>query len=298
MRPRLKLMVFDTGGGLCLFVRLPGGERLVVDCTQGGPSPLSFLRRRGEVGPVHPVTAYLRPRDEDPDAGQWLALLGLLRGLVVRPGGSWLSWRPAKVEGPGFGLSARVSPSPPSPVSLEEGGRVPLLVLGLTLEQVADLGGGPQAWVANSSPALMVPGTGLSGGDFLLGGDLRPGAWQRLLADPSLGVMLNGVGCFGGGEPEDGFSFGRGLVMACLPWLVLGAMAAGSWALPEPGMERQPLCTPETGGLSIEVAGDGLMHATGWPQGDNRLTWRGLARPLADAMLPAPWPLRRALAGN
>lgn len=297
MAPRLKVIVFDAGEGLCLFVRLPGGQRLVVDCTAGrGAGPLGFLRARGEVGPLAPLSAYLRPGPDGAGPAQWLALLGLLRGLVLRPGGGWLRWRPARPSGPGFGFSARVSPrGGPRPPEAKGGDR-PLLVMGLTAGQVASLGGGPAAWVANSSPAVLVPGNGR--GDFLLAGDLRAGAWQRLLADPALGGLLCRVGSFAAGEPEGGWTLSRGLLMACLPFLVLGALSAGRWSLPGPGVERAPLATPEAGAMCVEVEADGLMRVAAWPRAGNRLTWRGLARPLADPALPAPWPLRRALAGN
>lgn len=297
MAPRLKVLVFDAGEGLCLFVRLPGGQRMVADCTGGrGAGALAFLRARGEVGPLSPLSAYLRPERDCAGPGEWLALLGLLRGLVLRPGGAWLYWRPARTPEPGFSLSVRVSPRGGPRPPAEAGGCGPPLVLGLSAAQVSELGGGPAAWVANSSPAVMLPGNGR--GDFLLAGDLRAGAWQRLLADPALGGLLCRVVGFGAGEPEGGWSLGRGLLMACLPFLALGALSAGCWALPGPGAGRAPLATPEVGALGIEVEEDGLMRVDAWPQGDNRLTWRGLARPLADPALPAPWPLRRALAGG
>ncbi len=106
-----------------LYVRLPGGVRLLVDGgRRASPGVLEFLRRRGEVDPLHPLGRYLRPARR-PNLAAWLQALALARGLVFRPGGAWIFWQPAPPAPPGGSvLPPRVvSPpklSPPSYFSL------------------------------------------------------------------------------------------------------------------------------------------------------------------------------------
>ncbi len=293
---RLRLIVFACKGRLCLFLRLPDGRRLLVDCApRPDGTPLAWLRRRGEISPLAPLTQYLCPALR-PDPRAWLAVISLVRGLVLRPGGSWVVWEPqAQRDEPGFALQARVIPLgglPPTPPQAE---CPPLLVMGLPPAEVLSLAGPPAAWVANSSLALLWP---CPGGDFLLGGDLRPAAWQRLLAQPRLGSALSGVALYAAGEPaggyEQGYDLERALVMAALPWLVLGAAWGDHGSL----SPRRALATPPLAELRVDVASDGLMQVRGRPGVEPRLSWQGLVRPVSDPLLPAPWPLRRALAGR
>ncbi len=291
---RLRLVLFGHGGGLCLFVRLPGGRRLLIDCTRRRTAPpLAFLRRCGAVDPLHPLDQYLRPTQEPPRLRAWLSILSLLRGLVLRPGGAWLAWQEEPGPEAGFALRARVLPRQGRSGTPPHQDRPPLMVLGLAPAEVAALGGPPSAWVANSSLALLAP---LAGGGVLLGGDLGAAAWQRLLARPGVGSALAGVRCYAAGRPGRGLDLCRGLVMAALPWLVLGGLARSS-IRPALAGARAELATPAVGALSIEVAADGEMLARAWPLAAGSLSWQGLARPLDDPLLPAPWPLRRALAG-
>lgn len=295
--PRLRLLLFEAGGGLCLFLRLPGAKRILVDCGDAGLAALRFLRELGEIGPLKPLNEHLRLGREDPEAGQWLGVLSLVRGLVLRPGGSWVLWRATPWTAEGFALKARVRAHDGGAPVPWEGGGAPLLVMGLGPEEVLALGGPPAGWVANASLALLMPGDG--GGALLFGGDLRPAAWSRLLAGGGLPALLAGVTRYAAGEPEgpwgQGHDLSRGLTMAVLPWLVLGGLAGGGGDSVERG-SRACLGTPEVGVLSLEVADDGEINVCGWPWETNRLAWRGLARPLTDPALPAPWSLRRALA--
>lgn len=297
---QLRLILFSHGGCLCLYVRLPGGRRMLIDCSPGpAKPPLAFLRACGEVGPLHPLDQYLRPGLEPPELESWLSLLSLMRGLVLRPGGAWLIWQAEESPRPGFALRARALPLNGPPLAALEQAWPPLLVLGLSPAEVASLGGPCRAWIANSSLALMTPAPG---GDFLLGGDLRAAAWQRLLAAPQVNHALHQVRCFAAGEPPAGpagYDLGRGFLMAALPWLAMGALAqadpqAAAW--PGQPSRKTGLATPPVGALSIEVADSGEMRATAWPHASDQLIWQGLSRPLNDPSLPAPWPLRRALA--
>jgi hypothetical protein len=135
---RLRLLLFDSAGGLCLFLRLPGGRRLLFDCGTAGPAaPLRFLREQGEVGPQRPLHSLQRPLQK-PEATAWLAVLGLLRGLVLRPGGAWLHWRNIGGGGRGFALQARVGGPPAT-----DGWDGSLLAQGLEGPEIPSQGGGP-----------------------------------------------------------------------------------------------------------------------------------------------------------
>lgn len=298
------MLLFKEGGAVCLYLRLPGGGRLLVDGGAQTPSaPLDFLRRQGELGPLTPLGCYLRPNRE-PELDAWLRALSLVRGLVLRPGGAWVFWRrnPAGQEdGAGYSFTARVAPRggaarPPKPP--DDLDQPPLLVLGLSAEQVRELGGPPAAWAANASLAMLVSSPEGPSRDFLLGGDLRAGAWQSLLADPQVGGALHGASYYAAGEPARGFDLSRGLLMACLPWLVLGALAEGrAWPENHCAQGRVCLSTPPVGVLCIDVDREGALQVSARPRSRERLAWDGLLRPMGDPQLPAPWPLRRALAG-
>ncbi len=293
---RLRLVVFACGGRLCLFLRLPDGRRLLVDCaSRPDTTPLAWLRRRGEISPLAPLTHHLCPALR-PDPRAWLAVISLVRGLVLRPEGAWVVWEAQRPgEGCALSLQARVIPLGGRPPTAGDPGRPPLLVMGLPPAEVLSLAGPPGAWVANSSLALLWP---RAGGDLLLGGDLRPAAWQRLLAQPRLGSAISGVALYAAGEPAGGYERGydleRALVMAALPWLVLGAAGEGE-GLPR---FRRALATPPLAELRVEVTTGGLIRVCGRPGDEARLSWQGLVRPVGDPLLPAPWPLRRALAGR
>ena len=278
MSARLKLLLFDSGGGLWLFLRLPGGRRLLFDCQGAAPGPaLDFLRRQGELGPQRPLSGLERPWRE-PRAEAWLALLGLVRGLVLRPGGAWLHWRDRVGDGQGFALQARVG-GPPR----QGGWQGSLLALGLDPEQVVTLGGGPAECLGNASLALLLPG---AGGDLLLGGELSPSAWGRLLAAPATRGLLGQVARYGQAAALERPDLGASLVGAALPWLLAGAGASAG----------RELSLPRVGALRLAAEDDGLITARGWPRGDNLIHWPGRVRALDDATEPAPEPLRRALA--
>lgn len=294
----LKVILFDGGQGLCLYLRLPDGRRLLLDCApRACAAPLAYLREIGEITPLTPLDRLWRPAGEAPQAPTWLGVWSLLRGLALRPGGSWVFWRSLPAEAPAFGLSARVIPraelaAPPQAELFEPA----VLVLGLTAEEILEMGGGPADWVANASLALNWPRLPGGDGDLLVGGELSEPAWERLLGDGELGRLLAGVSCYCGRDQEEGLDclLSRGLLLAVLPWLLLGALAGGE-ALRGACPGRQALFTPEVGILSIEAGNNGVLKVRGGPRLGNPLTWTGLARPLDDAALPAPGPLRRAL---
>ncbi|MFH1060971.1 MAG: hypothetical protein V1797_20090 [Pseudomonadota bacterium] len=296
----LRVILFDGGAGLCLYLRLPDGRRVLIDCGRRAcAGALGYLREIGEITPQYPLTRLWRPLGEAPAAANWLAVLGLLRGLALRPGGAWVFWRSLPAEAPAFGLSARVIarrdlPRPPQAELFEPA----VLVLGLGAEEVLELGGGPADWVDAACLALHWPRLPGGGGDLLVGADLPDPAWERLLDDGELGRLLMGVSCYCGRDQDDGEAclLSRGLVSAALPWLLLGALAGGE-ALKQACPGRQVLFTPAVGMLSIEAAENGVLSVQAGPRLDNPLAWTGLARPLDDAALPAPWPLRRALNG-
>ncbi|ADK84072.1 hypothetical protein Deba_0700 [Desulfarculus baarsii DSM 2075] len=298
----LRLIVFDSGEGVCLFLRLPGGRRMLIDSgVRPSGKALGFLRRRGEVGPLRPLDEYLRPACGQPDIHQWLAVLCLVRGLVLRPGGSWVFWQGLASDESGFSLRAHVMPrarvaQPPLDIFPQP----PMLVLGLQPEEILDLGGPPGAWVCNSSLAARLGPAPDGGRQLLVGGDLRAAAWQRLLADGETRRLVGGVSGYAAGEPAAGHDLGRGLVMACLPWLLLGWREAQEPWPAEDGDEawRRPLGTRPMAELQIDVDEGGQMLVRGQRGEDNGLAWSGLARPPHDEALPAPWPLRRALAGS
>lgn len=304
----VRVIVFDGGPGLCLYLRLPGGQRLLVDgVATAGAEALSLLRDLGEVGPLSPLTRHLRLGGSQAKAGDWLGVLGLLRGLVLRPGGSWLFWQAAPAREAGFGLTARVIPRqglphPPQPDMFEPA----VLVLGLTAHQVLELGGGPADWVAAASLALHWPRLPGGEGELLVGGDLPEAAWESLLSDGGLCRLLGGVSCFAGGQDQDApgpsqaggvdqaGGLDQGLIAAALPWLVLGAFSGdGQSFLACPG--RDMLTTPAIGMLTIDADENGVITVEARPRAMNRLAWSGLARPLDDVALPAPAALRRAL---
>lgn len=292
----LRLILFDGGVGLCLFVRLPEGRRLLVDC---GLSPngqsLQIIRKMGLVDHLHPLDEYVRPAAEGPECWRWLGVVSLLRGLVLRPGGSWVFWTHESAPEHGFCLRAHVAPlrrmpEPPQDIFAQP----PLLVMGLSPEEVMELGGPPGAWVRNCSLAVLMRSQG--GDGLLVGGDLRATGWQRLLADESLKKMLRGVRLYATGQPPGGFDLNRSMLMAALPWLLLGLTAPGrSWAMDSGGAE---MLTPAVGVLQIDVDNDGSMLVRGHPKADNSLRWQGTARTPQDAMLPAPWPVLSAMAGG
>ncbi len=295
----LRIILFDGGDGLCLFVRLPEGRRLLVDCGRNASGqPVQLLREMGQMDRLHPLDEYLRPFNETPEVWRWLGFLSLLRGLVLRPGGSWIFWRHEESAEPGFCLRAHVAalrsmPCPPEGVFPQP----PILVMGLTPEEVLDLGGTPGAWVRNCSLAVRLR-TGGADGHLLVGGDLRTAAWQRILADQGLKKNVRGVRLYATGPPPGGFDLNRGLLMAALPWLLLGLMnPARRWGLGDsPG--GMDMSTPAVGMLQIDVDNDGSMVVRGMPKAANTLRWQGTARLPQDSTLPAPWPVRRALAGN
>jgi hypothetical protein len=306
----VRVIVLDVGRGLSLYVRLPDGQRLLADrAGSASAEPLTILREMGEVGPLTPLTRHLRLDTKDPRAADWLGVLGLLRGLVLRPGGSWIFWQAAPPRQSGFGLTARVIarrdlPHPPQPDMFQPA----VLVLGLTNHEVLELGGGPAAWVAAASLALHWPRLPGGPGELLVGGDLPDLAWETLLADGVLGRLLGGVSCYAGGLDQAGGQsldtagldqaggLEQGLIAAALPWLVLGAFSGdGQSFLACPG--REMLTTPSVGMLVIDVDERGVITVDAKPRALNRLAWSGLARPLDDAALPAPAALRRALGG-
>ena len=301
-----RVAVLDGGAGVWVYLRLGGDQRYLVECRRNGhsgASPLSFLRGLGELGPLTPLSRHFRPDKSCGDGEEWLWVLGILRGLVLRRGGSWILWRQdAGNQSPeaGFSFSARVVPragDDPPPIHLRgELTNPPALVLGLGRQELFAMAARPQAMVANSSPALKLPWPGAAGGYLLLGGDLRPMAWQSLLGDLGLCRLLGGVSRFADGAPSEGFNLARGLKMAALPWLALGALlhTSGQTEAVEPGL-RRPLATPEVGALLIDVDHTGGMKISGLPWEENRLVWKGLSRPISDCLAPAPWPLRRAL---
>ncbi len=294
----VRVIVFDGGRGLSLYVRLPGGQRLLADAAAtASAEPLAMLREMGEVSPLRPLTRHLRLGGCTPSAADWLGVLGLLRGLVLRPGGSWLFWQAAPPREAGFALTARVIPRrdlphPPQPDMFEPA----VLVLGLTPQEVRELGGGPAAWVAAASLALHWPRLPGGQGELLVGGDLPDLAWETLLADGVLGRLLGGVSCFAGGQPLESAGLDQGLIAAALPWLVLGAFSGeGQSFLACPG--REMLTTPAIGMLTIDADENGVITVEAKPRAFNRVAWSGLARPLDDVALPAPAALRRALGG-
>ena len=295
----LRVILFDGGAGLCLYLRLPDGRRALMDCGRSAcAGPLGYLREIGEISPLHPLTRHWRPLGEPPTAANWLAVLGLLRGLALRPGGAWIFWRSLPAEPPAFGLSARVIARRdlprPSQAELFEPAA---LVLGLGAEEILEMGGGPADWVAAACLALNWPRLPGNGGDLLVGADLPDPAWERLLGDGELGRLLAGVSCYCGRDQAEAAEclLSRGLVAAVLPWLLLGALGGGE-PLTGACPGRQALRTPAVGMLSIEAAENGVLSVRAGPRAANPLAWSGLARPLDDAALPAPWPLRRALA--
>lgn len=295
----LRVILFDGGAGLCLYLRLPDGRRVLIDCGRRAcATTLGYLREIGELTPLNPLTRHWRPLGEPATAANWLAVVGLLRGLALRPGGAWVFWRSLPAEPPAFDLSARVIarrelPRPPQGELFEPA----VLVLGLGAEEILDLGGGPADWMAAAGLALNWPRLPGGGGDLLVGADLPDPAWERLLKDGELGRLLMGVSCYCGrdGDDEPACLLSRGLVSAVLPWLLLGALAGGE-ALKDACPGRQMLFTPEVGLISIEAGANGVLSVRAGPRQGNPLAWSGLARPLDDAALPAPWPLRRALA--
>ena len=307
----LRVAVFDGGAGVWLYLRLGREQRYLVECRRNGhagATPLAFLRGLGELGPLTPLSRHFRPDKSCGDGEEWLWVLGVLRGLVLRQGGSWILWRQdwlPEAPAEGFRFRARVVPragEEPPPMHLRgELKNPPALALGLGRKELKAMACRPQAMVANSSPALKLPWPQAPGGHLLLGGDLRPCAWQSLLGDLGLCRLLGGVSCYAAGEPSGGFDLARGLKMAALPWLALGALLQSAGDARTEIPERRPLATPEVGALLIDVDQNGEMQVRGLPWEENRLMWEGLARPLCDACDPAPWPLRRALtqhAGN
>lgn len=272
---------------------------MLIDCgSRASGLPLKLLRDMGQLDRLHPLDEYLRPADENPEAWRWLGLLSLMRGLVLRPGGSWVFWRHESLPDDGFCLRAHVAalrrlPSPPGDVFPQP----PILVMGLSPEELMDLGGPPEAWVRNCSLAIRLsPDSG--DGHLLVGGDLRATAWQRILADDRLKELIYGVRLYATGPPAGEFDLNRGMLMAALPWLLLGLMdPKRRWGLG--GMPNgMDMSTPAVGLLQIDVESDGSMVVRGRPKEANALRWRGTARPPQDTLLPAPWPVRRALAGG
>ena len=254
------------------------------------------------MDPLHPLSSYLRPARK-PELETWLKALALARGLVLRPGGAWIFWQPAPTpREETYALTARVVPRTEVPTRPEcplDPEHPPLLVLGLAPEQIRYLGGPPSAWLANASLALMISSGRREQGDLLLGGDLGAEAWQYLLDDPGLGRVLAGVACYAADTQEPEADFGRGLVMSCLPWLVLGALNTQTPWLEQTCLgKRQNLATPQIGSLTIDVDACGVMQITAHQDEHNRLAWQGLARSLADPQLPPPLPLRLALLGR
>jgi len=78
-------------GALCLYLRLGGVSRVLVDC--GRPQPgalLAYLREVGEVDSLRPLSRHLRPAGLGGRGECWLGVLDLVRGLALRPGGSWV----------------------------------------------------------------------------------------------------------------------------------------------------------------------------------------------------------------
>ena len=291
----LRLLVFEDGAGICLYVRLASAHRILVDCRRRSSYlSLKFLRDLGELGPLTPLSQYLRPLCCPPCLDSWLKAVNLLRGLVFRPGGSWIIWQPMPSPGPGFRLKAKVYSRTRMPDPRGIGELPPLLVLGLNAAQIRDLGGPPGAWAANSSLALKFCRSGEEG--LLLGGDLRPTAWQTLLTDQEIKGLLAGTSFFAAGCPERGYDLARSLKMAALPWLVLGSLGQkASWL--SPGQCRSCFETPKVGAMVIDVDDAGELDVQAWPWEENHLVYKGLARPLEDPALPAPWPVLKAL-GN
>ncbi len=263
---------------------------------------LEFLRRRGEVGPLHPLAKYLRPALR-PNREAWLQALALARGLVFRPGGAWIFWQPAlpPPQG-GYALTARVVPRselPARPDCSPDPEQPPLLVMGLAPDEIAALAGPPGTWLANASLALMISSNRRDQGDLLLGGDLGAEAWQYLLQDPGMDRLLAGVSCYAADPAQPETDFSRGLLMSCLPWLVLGALQTqGNWIARTCLGEHHNLATPPIASLTIDVDHCGIMYVSAHPANHHRLAWQGLARSLADPQLPPPLPLRRALLGG
>jgi hypothetical protein len=289
----LRLLVYDDGAGICLYVRLASAHRILVDCRrQSSYLSLKFLRNLGELGPLTPLSQYLRPLSCAPCLDSWLKAVNLLRGLVFRPGGSWIIWQPMPSPGPGFRLKAKVfsRTKMPKPRGME--GLPPLLVLGLSADQIEGLGGPPGAWAANSSLALKFSLPGEKG--LLLGGDLRPPAWQTLLTDQEIRGLLAGTSFFAAGSPDRGYDLARSLKMAALPWLILGSLGQKAPWISQ-GFSRSCFETPKVGAMVIDVDETGGLDIQAWPWADNHLVYRGLARPLGDPALPAPWPVLKAL---
>jgi len=299
LKRTIKLLLVREAGGVWLFVRLPGGRCILVDCGCPDPSrPLRLLRQMGELGPLSPLEAHLRPLLHAPSQEEWLAALGLLRAVVFRPGGAWILWQPEHAPSGGFALRARVVarsrlPSPPPQPGLGP----PMLAIGLSPQQVMALGGPPQAWVCNASLALYIPGMEESEPGLVVGGDLRARAWQTLLGELDLAKVLAGAGWYAAGSPAEGYTLARAMVSAVLPWLVLGWVGRGGWP-PKAWEGPVALSTPAVGMVEIVVEEEGNMLVRASPWAESLLFWEAVARPVSDPALPAPWPLRRALAGG
>jgi hypothetical protein len=290
------LIAFDGGGALCLFLRLGGVSRVLVDCGCPQPAtPLAYLRELGEVDSLRPLSRHLRPAGLGGREGYWLGVLGLVRGLALRPGGSWVFWSSLPHQGPGFSLRARVLPRQEVPEAPQlDFFEPPLLVLGLTGRQVADRAGlpvGPAGWVAASSPLCALPRLPGQGGDLLVGGDLPRPLWRRLLEGAAGSLALAGASVFtaspggGGGGAGLGRLLARGITLGLLPWLVLGGLCPGSEGglRDEGGGGRPRLRTPAVGSLTIDAGEDGSLLLTARPRGGNLLRWSGSARPGAPA---------------
>lgn len=287
----LRLIAFDGGGALCLYLRLGGVSRVLVDCGCPSPAaPLAYLRELGEVDSLRPLSRHLRPVGLGGREEYWLGVLGLVRGLALRPGGSWVFWRSQPHQGPGFSLRATVLtrqevPGAPQLDFFEP----PLLALGLTGRQVGDLARGPAGWVAASSPLCALPRLPGQGGDLLVSGDLPRPLWRPLLEGAAGSLALAGASVFsasagGGSGPAAGPGrlLARGIVLGLLPWLVLGGFCPGAGeGLRGEGAQGRPwLQTPAVGILTIDAGEDGGLMLTARPRAGNILRWRGSARPV------------------
>jgi hypothetical protein len=294
----LRLIAFDGGGALCLFLRLGGVSRVLVDCGCPSPAaPLTYLRELGEVDALHPLSRHLRPAGLGGREAYWLGVLGLVRGLALRPGGSWVFWSSLPHEGPGFSLRATVLTRQEVPEAPQlDFFEPPLLALGLTGRQVAELAGGPAGWVAASSPLCALPRLPGQGGDLLVSGDLPRPLWRRLLGGAAGSLALAGASVFSatpatgdGGVSAWGRLLERGLILGLLPWLVLGGFCPGSAeGLRDGDVRGRPrLRTPAVGSLTIDAGEDGALLLTARPRAGNLLVWSGSARPVGRPGAPA-----------
>lgn len=296
----LRLLAFDGGGALCLYLRLGGVSRVLVDCGCPSPAaPLAFLREQGELGPLRPLSRHLRPADLGAKSEFWLGVLGLVRGLALRPGGSWVFWQSLPRQGPGFSLQARVLPRQEVPGTPElDFFEPPLMVLGLSGGQIAAGGGGPARWTARSALACSLPRLPAQGGDLLVRSDLPEADWRALQADPGLRpqperpALLSEVPAAAPPPAEPAVEAGRllerGLLLGLLPWLILGGLCpgAGEGFLSTDSQGEVSLRTPPVGSLSLEANEQGSLQLHARPLAGNLLAWRGsfgpgLSRPVS-----------------